>query len=182
MDWADDIVYAVHDVEDMYRAGLIPLDRLLKDESERGRFYAYAQSKCKPGEWASRESAFEQLIVISPLYEPYSSTRRLRGVLRSFTAGLIARYIGAIELRVPTSDHEIRVSVAKEYVDEVWMWKQLTWYYVIERPGLATQQLGLRAVIRTLFEILLYSGRAEGKEEEKPRHIPSRIPGGYRAS
>src|SRR5665811_1500677 len=36
MDWSDDIAYAVHDLEDFYRAGLVPLDRLISDGDERG--------------------------------------------------------------------------------------------------------------------------------------------------
>src|SRR5208283_4236045 len=45
MDWADDVTYAVHDVEDFYRAGRIPLDKLKNDPRERDRFLSYAGSR-----------------------------------------------------------------------------------------------------------------------------------------
>ena len=38
MDWADDVTYAVHDIEDFYRAGLIPMHLLVRFQPNRKRF------------------------------------------------------------------------------------------------------------------------------------------------
>ena len=38
MNWADDMAYSTHDVDDYYRAGFVPLDRLLTDVSEVDKF------------------------------------------------------------------------------------------------------------------------------------------------
>jgi dGTPase len=38
MDWADDVAYCIHDVDDFYRAGVVPLDRILAWRSRDGPF------------------------------------------------------------------------------------------------------------------------------------------------
>ena len=44
MDWADDVTYAVHDMDDFYRAGLVPLERLSDpdDEDAQGLLIMFA--------------------------------------------------------------------------------------------------------------------------------------------
>jgi dGTPase len=155
MDWADDVTYAVHDIEDFYRAGRIPIDRLKNDERERERFLNFAGSRYKGRElkWELVRDGFAELVTAIPLSEPYSSTRHLRSVLRSVTGVLIGRYIHAIELREPTRKNSCPLEFHPVLKAEVWMWKQLTWYYVIGKASLATQQHGLRRVISCLYEI-----------------------------
>src|SRR5207253_26039 len=67
MDWADDIAYAVHDMEDFYRAGMVPLNRLRSD-GERAEFVSDVFAEWKRAgakEPFSESEATERLKVLS---------------------------------------------------------------------------------------------------------------------
>ena len=167
MDWSDDVTYAVHDMEDFYRAGLIPLERLRKsragDPNENRRREAFfkevfsrehgeAAAKVRDGTYSQAElvQAFEDICQFVPIEEPYSGTQEQRCSLRHLTSTLIARYIHAVELR---GGNTSPVFIDPQYRKEVIMWKELTWSFVIDNPALASQQRGQRTIISTLLDV-----------------------------
>jgi dGTPase len=170
MDWADDITYSVHDVEDFYRAGRLPL-HLLADrryDKERKGFFekAFARHSDKKGIWSdqkSLEEAFNEVIVgLFPLEGAYTGEWQERAALRDFTSQLIGRYVGATTIEIPNGVPQLHIDADREL--EVAMLKELTWIYVIEAPELATQQEGQRQVIHGLFSI--YWDAAQGKRSQ----------------
>lgn len=171
MDWADDITYAVHDVEDFYRVNLIPLDVLIQPSSrgqnERDRFlngiFARYSKRERTFPYTAEETrlaadALFQSLRVYDLDTPYDGTPRVRRVLRSLTAWLIARYvIDGASLGISA---EKPLSLNTKLEREVKILKELTWHYVIEGPHLATQQHGQRRIIRELFDVY-YSAISE---------------------
>jgi dGTPase len=103
-----------------------------------------------------------------PVTEIYTGTRRQRSTLRSFTAGLIGRYVEAIELCDPAANAKCCVTVKPQAKAEIAAWKELTWHYVIDNPALATQQEGQRRVIRELFTTFDKAAANESKRNILP--------------
>lgn len=158
MDYADDIAYAIHDVEDFYRTGLIPLDRLAGNGDEIDRFidgtFANLARNNEPTRFEKSEcrTRFARILASAPILDPYSGTREQRARLRSFTSGRIGQYINAIRLRAPESQSDRKVEIEEWAELELFVLKQLTWYYVINNSALAAQQFGQRNIIRYIFE------------------------------
>ncbi len=156
MDWADDVTYSVHDLDDFFRAGVIPLDRLVVDADERNRFYVevFARRRNRlPAdlEEAYLRGAFDELVTKLPIKKPYQATEDERIRLRSVNSTLIGDYVRAVGIERTGSRWELRIE--KKRRAEIFMLKQLTWHYVIANPALATQQEGQRTIIRNLFRV-----------------------------
>lgn len=181
MDWADDVTYAVHDVEDFYRAGLLPLDRVLKEEDHELReIFDTATDRWKR-EGINEEYDLEEdvygtfaglLALIrkrSVLTGSYRGDLAQRAALRSTTSLLIDRYVQepiGLRLQDPaqTASRVIRDPRAQK---ELMMLKELIWHYVILNPALATQQHGQRTVIATLFKVYL-----DDASSPRPKILP----------
>ena len=169
VDWADDVTYAVHDVEDFYRFGLLPVDRL-RDPGMRAKTYSALRARWEKSDeprpvpedrWLEAERTLDDLFgdhgPFNEIKEPYAGTREQRQVLRQTTALLVARYVigsgaPAVEI-VPRADEFVLERQPRASM-EVTLLKELVWSFVIAAPALRTQQLGHERIVREVFETL----------------------------
>jgi dGTPase len=176
MELADDIAYSIHDAEDFYRAGLVPLDRLAPETgdertAEAQRFLRRACERLK-ADGSRKEKlglAFDAAMRACALDESYRGTYHHRANLRAWASDQIQDLINGIEVTV--TDGGVDLSLPESLQHRIEILKELTWAYVILSPRLATQQVGYSKIIRDLFED--YLGAAK---DAKKRHVlPARF-------
>lgn len=158
MDWADDVAYSVHDLEDFHRCNALPWQRVFGDKD---RIVAHARGEESPtsdkgtrlSEAYDRLYGFLQGTHGAWLSDTYEGTRQQREQLRSLTSNLISRYMGSVSINT-NRDEPKAVVFRSEDVDEVAILKQITRDYIIASPTLAAQQHGQKLIIEQLFEHL----------------------------
>jgi dGTPase len=149
MDFADDVAYAVHDLEDFYRAGMVPLEKLKQNPLECDLIIDGLLQR-KPT--IDKELHREVLGGLVQLFPPttYLNTQKGKATLRSLTSSLVNRYIVAVSF----DPQNPGLGVPSRHRAELEVLKSLTWHYVIESRALLTTRHGYSAVIQALFTIL----------------------------
>jgi dGTPase len=168
MDWADDVAYSVHDVEDGLHAGLITMSAL-RAAPERAVIAAIALSSyCQP-EWlattAELETVFEEFTALPVWQFSYDGGLIALAAVKNLTSELVGRFCAAAE--VATLDgssasprltrYAADLVVPRQQLLECALLKAVAAHYVMGRAGAAAQQAGEREVI-TELAMEIYTG------------------------
>lgn len=160
MDFADDVTFAVHDTEDFYRAGMIPLHELYRhDGSEFPRLIESIpkrweeQGRPAVDDWEGHVEALREVLSnLVSVNTAYRGSQEERIALRVAAGGIIGDYV-VHGVRVANAESAgSRIQLHPAIRMQIKMLKELVWEYVIDRPSLATQQAGHKVIVEKLFE------------------------------
>lgn len=165
MDWADDIAYSVHDLEDFHRCGLIPWRSIFSVEGRDTLVESAMRSYGGAASMRTRlRAAHGRLVSLvggifgDLLDRPYEGTREQRQAIRLLTSQLIGRYVKSVRLRVPSAVGETTIVVPPDVESEIAILKQIAREYIIKMPALAAQQRGQQRILSDLFGDLIEQG------------------------
>lgn len=161
MNTADDIAYSGHDLDDFYRAGLIPLEHLVLNNDEFEAFITEWKKDLdeRPDPRVTSEAINDHLDLFLSSIDLFRPRQAYRGIfnqragLRERTSALIQEFI----LSVGVENHEgrARLTVQPEQQLRMRFLQRLVWYYVIDNPRLGTLQRGQRNIIKMLYRTYL---------------------------
>jgi len=162
MDWADDIAYSVHDVEDGVHAEFVPLDRLTGADAQ-----AAVVEVCRaqyvdaaPDELGA---ALDRLLRLPYWPQAYDGSLRALAALKNMTSELIGRFCAAAENATrerygpgPLCRYTADLLVPRETWLECAMLKAVAARYVMQREGAPERYARQRELVRELAAALLH--------------------------
>jgi dGTPase len=164
MDWADDVAYSVHDLEDGLQARLITLGAL-RDASERRSVAELTVAEyCAPGEATVDElcEVFSGLIALPWWPAGFDGSLESLAALKNLTSELIGRLCSAAqqattEVTGPTAltRYAADLVVPRQQRLECALLKGVTARYVMSRAGAAQAQARERELITELAATVL---------------------------
>lgn len=162
MDWADDVAYSVHDLEDGLHSGLISLDQLRDPEQRRQVAVLTRSEYCPPDSVTVDElcEIFDRLLTLSCWPRRFDGEPQTVAAVKNLTSELIGRFCGAA-LRAtrsagstPLARYAADLEVPRQQRMECALLKGVTAFYVMGRVGADASQAREREVLIELAAAL----------------------------
>jgi dGTPase len=156
MDWADDVAYSVHDVEDGLHAGLIKYN-VLRAEQALVAGTAHDQFCDDSVTVAELEMVLSELLAMGIWPREFDGTERSMAALKNLTSELIGRFCVAAQEatvvdQVPRTRYCADLTVPRRQRLECALLKAIAWRYVMGREGAAQAQELERELLTELVE------------------------------
>jgi len=158
MDWADDVAYSVHDLEDGLYAGLITLPALHDPIQRKAVAQLTADQYCAPGSVGEGElvAVFDDLLAVPCWPAEFDRGPLSLAALKNLTSELIGRFCGAAQEATmaahgyPLTRYAADLVVPRAQRLECALLKGVTAFYVMSRVGAAATQARERDIITEL--------------------------------
>lgn len=178
MDWADDVAYSVHDVEDAVRAGRISV-RELADPVERAAVAELAAKYFSPEPVSALEDAARELLrlpVVADMTADYDGSLTAQVALKRLTSELVGRFVSAAvtATRWAHGDgvltrYAADLVIPQQVAAEVALLKAVALRYVMSDK----QRLALQARQRELLAELVAVLTDRGPDALEPAFVPA---------
>ncbi|ADU09003.1 deoxyguanosinetriphosphate triphosphohydrolase [Micromonospora aurantiaca] len=164
MDWADDVAYSVHDVEDGIHGGYVDLRPLLADADERRALcadVAAAYSGEAPEDLGEVLAGLLADPVLAPL-AAYDGSHRALAALKATTSVLTGRFVAGVVAATeqrhgpgPHRRYDADLEVPRRIRAQCALLKGIALRYVMRRPGAGDRYARQRDVLTGLVAALL---------------------------
>jgi len=163
MDWADDVAYSVHDLEDGLHSGLITLEKLQLQGERMAVVNIALADYCRPGSVTEAELAgtFDQMLALDFWPGSFDGGPQTAAAVKNLTSELIGRFCRAAERATqrpdstaPSIRYATDLEVPRQQRLECALLKGVTAHYVMRREGAIASQAAERAVLIELAQAL----------------------------
>ncbi|MER6574573.1 deoxyguanosinetriphosphate triphosphohydrolase [Nonomuraea sp. NPDC001023] len=174
MDWADDVAYSVHDLEDALHSGHVTPEAL-QSPVERGAVARVTRAWYAPGaDFNELEEVFAKLIA-DPLWpRRFEATLADLAGLKALTSGLIGRFCRSAQTatkEVHGARHRADLVVPRATLLECALLKGVTAHYVMTTEGHHANQARQRELITELASLITLGAPATLEPAFRPAFL-----------
>lgn len=175
MDWADDVAYSVHDVEDAIVAKHLDLE-FLNSKEERSHIFELAKVQYVNADDDEINAAIERLLALPYWHSHFDHSHTSLAKLKNLMSQLIGRFCSAAQNATRAdfgggllTRYNAQLIIPREIEVEVAVLKTLANLYVMQREGASEMQAEQRGLLTEIADALL---RRDGVDLE-PWLVPS---------